>query len=193
MHDVLPSYQVKSARTVKHSMLQMYFVLRKLVINFLSTQTSRFAITFDGWSNSSLKGFYPMTIYWICVFNTKPMFMLLDFLYIFLGSGVGKRCGEALFTRLKSFGISSRLLPTTNDGASDANVVARELSRLLREFHGIDILHSSHMLKCMVHTFQLGVKSALEVISPSTMKQRNILVAIRTSKVRRVVFRKYSI
>lgn len=130
---------------------------------------------------------------WICVSNTKPMSMLLDFLYAFPRSGVGKRCGEALFTRLKSFGISSRLLSTTNDGASDANVAARELGRLLREFHGIDILHSSQMLKCMDHTFQLGVKSALEVISPSTMKLRNILVAIRTSKVRRAVFRKYSI
>ena len=35
----------------------------------------------------------------------------------------------------------------------------------------------------MVHTFQLGVKVALEVISISTIKLRNILVSIRSSKV----------
>ena len=44
----------------------------------------------------------------------------------------------------------------------------------------------------MVHVFQLGSKVALSVISPSTMKFTNILLSIRSSKVRRAIFRKYS-
>ena len=40
--------------------------------------------------------------------------------------------------------------------------------------------------------FQLGVKSTLEVISPSTEKLRTVLHTIRSSKVRREVFRKYA-
>ena len=44
----------------------------------------------------------------------------------------------------------------------------------------------------MVHTYQLGVKSALEVITPSTMTLRKTLHSIRTSKVSRAIFKKYS-
>ena len=120
------------------------------------------------------------------------MSMLLDFFNIFPGDRVGKWCGQALFTRLKSFGISSRLLTITSDGVNDALVASMELGRLLHEFHGVNILPSTNMLRCMVHTFQLGVKAALEVISISTIKLRNILVSIRSCKVRRAIFRKYS-
>ena len=63
---------------------------------------------------------------------------------------------------------------------------------LLQDEHGKEILAPSHMLRCMVHTFQLGIKSALEVISPSTEKLRTVLHTIRSSKVRREVFRKYA-
>ena len=192
MHDVLPGYRLKSARTLKRSIGQMYVVIRQIVIGFLSTLDSRFAITFDGWSNNSLKGFYPMTLHWVCRESAKPMSMLIDFFHVFPGDGVGKRCGQALFMRLKSFGISSHILSVTSDGASDAIVASNELGRLLHDMHGDDILPSSNMLRCMVHVFQLGIKAALEVISPSTMKLRNILVSIRSSKVRRAIFRKYS-
>ena len=58
--------------------------------------------------------------------------------------------------------------------------------------HGKVIFAPSHMLRCMVHTFQLGIKSALEIISPSTEKLRTVLQIIRSSKVRREVFRKYA-
>ena len=44
----------------------------------------------------------------------------------------------------------------------------------------------------MVHIYQLGVKAALEVITPSTMKLRKTLHTIRINKVCRAFFRKYS-
>ena len=91
MNDILPGYELKSARTIKRSILQMYVVVRQLVISFLSEQASHFAITFDGWSNSSLKGFYPVTLHRVCLEFAKSMSMLLDFFNIFPGDGVGKR------------------------------------------------------------------------------------------------------
>ena len=116
--------------------------------------------------------------------------MLLDFVHVFPGVGSGKRCAHALFARLRSFDISSRLLATIFDGASDAQVAAKELSMLLQDEHGKEILAPSHMLRCMVHTFQLGIKAALEVISPSTKKLRTVLHTIRSRKVRTEVFMK---
>ena len=192
IHDVLPSYELMPIYTWKQSLLHMYVVLRQTMIRFLSRQESRFAITFDGWSNgSNSKGFYPMALHCVCIESAKPMSMLFDILSVFPGDGVEKHYGQALFTRLKSFGISSRLFCTTSDGASDPHVASKELGKLLFDLHGIDILPLSHMLRCMVHTFQLGVKSALEVISPSTTKLRSTLVFIRSSKVCRAIFRKY--
>ena len=172
MHDILPNYQLKSARTLKRLVLRMYVVLRHLVISYLSSQSFRYAITYDGWTNNSLKGFYPMTLHWVSLESSKPTSVLLDFLDVFPGDGVGKRVGKALFSRLKSFNISSRILSTTSDGASESLVASKELARLLLSHHGQEILQPSHMLRCMVHTYQLGVKS--------------------TSKVNRAIFKKYS-
>ena len=191
MHDILPNYQLKSARTLKRLVLRMYVVLRHLVISYLSSQSFRYAITYDGWTNNSLKGFYPMTLHWVSLESSKPTSVLLDFLDVFPGDGVGKRVRKALFSRLKSFNISSRILSTTSDGASESLVASKELARLLLSHHGQEILQSSHMLRCMVHTYQLGVKSALEAITP-TMKLRKTLHSIRTSKVSRAIFKKYS-
>ena len=101
MHEVLPTYQLKSSRTLKRLVLRMYVVLRHLVITYLSSQNFRYAITFDGWTNNSLKGFYPVTLHFVCFESTKPASVLLDFLDVFPGDGVGKRVGKVLFSRLK--------------------------------------------------------------------------------------------
>ena len=42
------------------------------------------------------------------------------------------------------------------------------------------------------NTFQLGVNTALEHISASTYKLRNLIDFIRSSKVKRAVFKKFA-
>ena len=69
MHVVFPGYELKSTRTIKRSILQMYVVVRLLVISFLSEQASHFAITFDGWSNNSLKDLsrdFTLSLFRVC-------------------------------------------------------------------------------------------------------------------------------
>ena len=117
MDKLSPGYQCKSKRTIKRSILQMYMVMRKLVIDLLSTINSRFSITFDGLSNNSLKGFYLVTFHWVCHETITQKSILLDFLNVLQGHGVGRRCGQAIFNRLSSFGISSKLLTTMSIAA----------------------------------------------------------------------------
>ena len=150
MHDFLPGYQLKPSRTLKRSILCMYVVLRQLVINYLSTQNFCFAITYDGWTNNTLNGFYPMTLHWVSLESSKPISIVLDFLNVFPGEGVGKLCDKALFSCLKSFKISSRLIYTRADGAANSQAASKELARFLYNHHGIGILPSRHMLRCMV-------------------------------------------
>ena len=131
MHVFSPGYKLKSARTLKRLVLCMYAVLRQLAIHYLSSQNFQYAITYDGWSNNRLKGFYPMTLHWVDLESGKPISLLLDFLDVFPGDGVGKRVGQVLFMRLKSFGISSHLISTTSDGASDALVANKRISQVV--------------------------------------------------------------
>ena len=72
------------------------------------------------------------------------MSMLFDFVHVFPGVGLGKRCAHALFAWLWSFDISSRLLATIFYGASDAQATPKELSMLLQDEHGKEFLAPSH-------------------------------------------------
>ena len=90
LHEILPGYKLKSARTVKRTLLKMYVVVRQLVINYLTLEDFRFSITFDGCSNSSLVSVYPITLHWVSPEVAKPISMLLDVLHVFPDEGVGK-------------------------------------------------------------------------------------------------------
>ena len=80
-----------------------------------------------------------MTLHWVSLESSKPISIVLDFLNVFPGEGVGKLCDKALFSCLKSFKISSRLISTKIDGAIDAEAASKELARLLYNHHGIEI------------------------------------------------------
>ncbi|CEO95061.1 hypothetical protein PBRA_009593 [Plasmodiophora brassicae] len=51
------------------------------------------------------------------------------------------------------------------------------------------IVDESHLLRCAMHTLQLGVKSAVEWFEPVLGNLRSLLSTIRVSKVRRDIFR----
>ena len=155
-------------------------LLHHQVIDLLSKSQSRYSISFDGWSNSSLKRFYSMTLHWACHETTRPRSMLLYFVHVFPCVRSGKCCAHALFCWLRSFDISSRLLATIFYGASDVQEDVKELSRTLQNEQGKDIFAPSHMLSSMVHNFQWCIKL------------RTMLHTIRSSKVPRGVGRKYA-
>ena len=89
MHDVMRNYQLKSTHTLKKLMLQMYVVLHPLVITYLSSQSFRYAITYHGWTNNSLKGFYSIRLHWVSLESNKSTTVLLDFSNVFPRDGVG--------------------------------------------------------------------------------------------------------
>ena len=76
VHDFSLGYQLKSARTVERLVLRMYVVLRQLVITYLSSQSFRYAMTYDGWTNNSLNGFYPITLHWVSLGSRKLISIL---------------------------------------------------------------------------------------------------------------------
>ena len=128
-----------------------------------------------------------MTLHWISLEFGKPISVLLDLLDFFPIDGLVWKCiKKALFSCLKSYSISSRLLSTTSGGASESLIASIELARLLLSHHGQDISQSFHMLRCMIHTYQLGIKLKLYATTP-TMKLRRRLRFIHTSKLSRAI------
>lgn len=46
--------------------INAYLQMCMLITDILFKTSSRFAITFDGWSSNSLKGFYLVMFHWVC-------------------------------------------------------------------------------------------------------------------------------
>ncbi|CEO95060.1 hypothetical protein PBRA_009592 [Plasmodiophora brassicae] len=122
-----PGFQPKSARTVKRSILKLYFILRNMLVQYFGTLLSKISLTFDGWSSPKLQGLYPVTAHWIDSSLGLLLSCVIDFPYIEPGKGVGKRVGTALSERLSDLGIDDKILAVVNDNGSDAIAAAEYL------------------------------------------------------------------
>jgi hypothetical protein len=67
----------------------MYLVLITKLKAYFQTVTSKFTITFDGWSNPTLTGFYSVVFHWIDADKRMPLSCILDFVALAPGRGVG--------------------------------------------------------------------------------------------------------
>jgi hypothetical protein len=174
LRQIAPGYEPpQSASAVERSILQAYTVLRRRVAAHLSSmQGARFAVAVGCGASRT---FRPVSLHWVHADSGEPVSMLLDLLF------QPTELSQALFARLRSFGISSRLLALTSSvNAPDNTEASEELARSLRDLHGFDVLRPSHVLRCMAHTFQLGVASAAELISPTSVKLAEMLGSAST-------------
>ena len=77
----------------------MYVVLKLMVITFLnSSELSRFTLTFDGWSNPSLKGFTSVTLHWVPYDKMTMANCVLDFFSVAPGHHVSRRVHDVTNT-----------------------------------------------------------------------------------------------
>ena len=123
---IIPKYKPKSSKTMKRRVLSMYCVLKSSLQHVLSSAQSKFSLTFDGWSNPALRGFYGVTLHWCKVSADgalKGHEIILDFFHADPGAGVGNAVGGIIFQSLKDFGISDKIIATVSDGGSDALAV----------------------------------------------------------------------
>ena len=208
-----PGYIPKSARTIKRRILEMYIVLKQMMIVYFQTFSSKVSITFDGWSNSSLKGFFSVTLHWVCPEILAIQDCILDFFHVTSGKGcmlyislgacqtfllcqftfpsgtdISTRVAQHLFEVLNSFELFCRLLATVSDNGSDAVSAAHKLA-LMKDSQGNMPLDQEYCLRCIVHTFDLAIKSVFTHISSTTATLRNVLKIIRGSKNKRQDYR----
>jgi hypothetical protein len=78
---LIPGYQLPSPRTVKWRILEMYVVLKLLVVAYFVSFSSRVSLTYDGWSSPSVKGFYSVTVHWMDRAKFRISSTTLDFFY----------------------------------------------------------------------------------------------------------------
>ena len=147
VHTFAPGYIPKSARTVKRHILEMYTVCRSLLKSYLTKLEARVSLTFDGWSNESLKEFYSVTMHFTdpVTCSTEPI--LFDFFSVVPGVGVGARIAERIYLRLKSFDSCDKLLTVVSDHGADAVKAASCFSTTIFDGSFSPVLNLDHHLR----------------------------------------------
>ncbi len=187
MQRLVPQYKCPSPKTIKRRILAMYMVLKIFLVHQLSALSVALSVTFDGWSNSALRGFYACTAHWTDIATGELSEVILDFFYVPPGPGVGARCGHYLYKVLDAFGAVDKLIAVVTDNGSDAVVATGTLQHLVG-LHDERVLPLHHV-RCFAHVFQLGIKPIIDAISPATSTLRACISQIRSSKRLRALFR----
>ncbi|OQR84076.1 hypothetical protein ACHHYP_13953 [Achlya hypogyna] len=180
---VAPSYKPMSARTVKRRMLEMYVVLKLLLLQNFSTFGSCVSLTYDGWTNDTMTGFYSVTLHWMDPTSFSIYNCLLDFFWVSPGDGVGKRIARTLHALLKDFHVWPRLLAVVTDSGSNAVASAKALTLL-----DGSPLRSACCLRCIAHCINLGVKASFSSFMTLLHNLRNVLGAVRKRKTKRATY-----
>ncbi|XP_078720813.1 uncharacterized protein LOC144937280 [Lampetra fluviatilis] len=178
-----PGYEPKSERTVKRRMLEMYVVLKLLVLQYFTTFGSCVSLTYDGWTNDAMTGFFSVTLHWMDPASFSMCNCIIDFFWVAPGEGVGKRMAQRLHELLDDFGVWPRLLAVVTDSGSDAVASAKSLTLL----EGSN-LRSTCCLRCIAHCVNLGVKASFGAFETLLRSLRATLGAIRKSKTKRAAY-----
>ncbi|XP_061405628.1 uncharacterized protein LOC133341190 [Lethenteron reissneri] len=178
-----PGYEPKSERTVKRRMLEMYVVLKLLVLQYFTTFGSCVSLTYDGWTNDAMTGFFSVTLHWMDPASFSMCNCIIHFFWVAPGEGVGKRMAQRLHELLDDFGVWPRLLAVVTDSGSDAVASAKSLMLL----EGSN-LRSTCCLRCIVHCVNLGVKASFGAFETLLRSLRATLGAIRKSKTKRAAY-----
>jgi len=167
----------------------MYIEIKLFFIEYLQVLFVGVSITYDGWSNASLRGFYACTLHWVDVQRGALCEVVLDFFYIAPGPGVGGRCGRYLHKSLSDFGVVDKVVAMVSDSNSDAVVAAETLQALIAEDVTCTRFPVPHHIRCFVHTFQLAIRPITSLVADGTTVLRACVLDIRSSKTKRALFR----
>ena len=68
---------------------ELFLVLKPLVAKLVCELDVRYSLTIDGWTNCNLKGFWMVTMHWICTKTHQSKSILLTVVNVAPGAGVG--------------------------------------------------------------------------------------------------------
>jgi predicted ATPase len=133
-----------------------------------------------------------VTVHWTCLESMKLKHMLLHVFCPEGGSGVGRRLGDTIVDYLQSLGDSvlQKLQAVVSDNGADALVAAKRIRERYCEHYDMEGFRDDFLIRCIDHSIQLAVKSALTFIDPINEKLRELLKALKNSKLKRSIFRK---
>ena len=133
-----------------------------------------------------------ITIHWVDWSSGSLKKLLLHVISPVPGNGVGERVAAELFDFLQTLGrhVLSKLQAIVSDNGSDAIKVPNDLRYRINNSLEMDSLKESYLIRCIDHSIQLAVKSALEFIKAANEKLRELCIRLRKSKVKRAAYRK---
>jgi hypothetical protein len=191
VHELTNGYEPPSTRIILRRMAELFRILQPLLAQFLCSLDVAISLTFDGWSNRNLKGFYIVTAHWVDLASLTTKTILLTILDVKSGDGVGQRVGTALFEYLKSIGrgVLTRVLNVVTDNGFDATAAVWRFFQLVNSFVSYKQLRKANHVRCADHTLQLAVLKVLKPLKNRIQTLREALVKICRSKVMRQQYR----
>jgi hypothetical protein len=185
-------YSPPSTRTILRRIMELYLIARPLLATFFSSLNVVISLTLDGWSNRNLKGFYVVIVHWIDTVTAKSKSLLLTFIDVASGRGVGVHIAKALFEHLKGMGLNvlPKLLNVMSDNGSNATAAVKHMFQLINAMVRYEQMCPCNHVRCADHSVQLAVLKVLVRIKDINAQLRQALVCIHRNKTMPQAYRR---
>ena len=131
--------------------------------------TTKYSLALDVWSSPFRQSFLGVTIYFIDK-NWEFKEELLAFKPL-LQKHTGWEMANIVYSLLKKYKITSRLLVVTADNAASNNKLRQFLSTLLKEKEGIDWNYKQGTIRCLAHVIQLSLGAVFSSLKVSEAEE----------------------
>lgn len=156
-----PNITIPKKDAMRDKILTKFQEMQQNIKKYLSTITSKFSFTVDGWTSIINKSFYGITIHFIDEeFHLQSL--VLDFVPSH-GKHTGKAIADLFFKTVRFYGIENKIQGITVDNASANNSFLSELELILNE-QNLEFNSCTQHFKCFSHVLNLGVQDALKVL-----------------------------
>lgn len=190
IQSIYPDYTPQGPTTIKRRYIEIYKMLKIMLIELLLSQKVLFSLCFDGWANYSKTHFTGYTLHWSDKETKSPQSAILAFETSTPGEGAGSRCAVKTKSILDDFQITDRMIAFVTDNGSKDNKAAEELiNKHNSGCLNLSSLKTIYHQQCFSHSTQLPVKEATKYLDIICVKLRTALLDLGRSGTLRYYFR----
>ena len=186
MHELNPFFKVPSRRTISRGIEDAYEETKVKIAVALQSIPGDVAITCDGWSSRTMRGYFVVTLHWIDK-NWILRSTVIEFTY-FPPPHNQWTTSELLLSILKDLNLATRIRATTTDSGGEMPSSMRHVAAKLNEEFNVK-LESDWHVRCVCHIINRAVKDCEAIVKPVVEKIRSLLKMIRVSGALRTAFR----
>jgi hypothetical protein len=171
-------YKLPSRRTIVRAIDDVYKEKIAEFMIILESIPGRVALTCDGWSSRIMRGYFVVTLHWICN-DWRLRSSMLEFRY-FPSPHNAVTTSELLNMILRDYNIHTRIRAITSDSGSEMAPAMNRLRDKLNQEFNLRLTESFH-IRCVCHVMNRAAVDAERVIKDEVGKVRELLKVVRAT------------